>query len=122
MGKKSRKRNRKKKKVKAISEFRKERTKQAEGHPRYFFKKCGKKYFGLGITHGKHKDGIGTIELIVNPEPKPKDKRPARIIPVIEIINEDYLSKRLPWKLSDEDKKIIIALIKELEEAEAKKK
>ncbi len=116
------KRTGRKKKEKRISEFRKERTREAEGHPRYFFKKRGKTFFGFKITHGGHVDGNNTIPLTGNPEPNPKDKRPARIGTEIIPVSEGVLSNRLPWKFNAEDEEIVIALIKQAEEKQRKKK
>lgn len=121
MGKK-RKRTGRKKVFKSIKEFRKERTKEGEGHPRFFFKRKGRRLWGFGITHGERKDGKNTLPLKHNPEPNPKDKRPSRISTDVEVVPENVLSERLPWAFSEEDKPIIEDLIKRFEETEKEKK
>lgn len=114
------KRNRAKK-IKRIKEFRKERTREGEGHPRFFFKKIGRRLFGLGITHGERKDGLNTIKLAKNPEPHPTNKKAARIVPKIEEVPERYLSNRLiGWAFSEEDEKTVNDLIAELEKKQNK--
>lgn len=114
MGKKNRRH--KKSKVrhgKRISEFRKERSKEGKGHARYLFKKLGKTFWGFKITHGDHVDGMKTIVLKQNPEPKPKDSRPAKILPKVEEFHESKLSPhRLEgWKFGEEDQQFVNGLI-----------
>lgn len=113
---KKRKQRKRKKQEKPVSEFRKERTKESKGHSRYLFKKSGKKYSGLKLTHGDRVNGKKGIPLKKNPEPNPKDNRPVNVIPEIVEVHEDQLSKRLEgWKFSDEDKEMVFELIKKLE-------
>ncbi len=121
MGKK-RKRKPRKKVEKRIKEFRKEHTKEGEGHPRFFFKRRGRRFFGLGITHGKTKDGYKSEQLTKNPEPHPKDKRPVRIVHHIEEVPERDLSNNLEdWAFSAEDEKRVFEIIAELEAVQRKK-
>ena len=107
----------KKKREKNVDEFRKERTKEAQGHPRHFFKKKGKKYIGLGITHADRTNGRNNIPLKKNPEPNPKDKRPVYIRVEIEEVDENRLSARLiGWKFSGTDTEMVRELEKKLDE------
>lgn len=108
-----RKKRTNRKKTKRISEFRKERSKEGKGHVRYLFKKLGKTFWGFKITHGDHVDGKRTIVLKQNPEPKPKDSRPAKIVPKVEEFHESKLSPhRLEgWKFGEEDQQFVNGLI-----------
>ena len=66
-----------KKKEEQLDEFRKLNDKEGKGHPRYLFKKRGKTYKAIGITHGEHTDGKKNIPLTANPDPT--DKKPAHV-------------------------------------------
>lgn len=106
-----------KKKEEQLDEFRKLNDKEGKGHPRYIFKKRGKTYKAVGITHGEHTDGKKNVPLTANPNPT--DKKPAYVRTVIEIKSKDkYGNKLKGWKFNVEDKKLVDALIKALEAAD----
>lgn len=120
---KKRRRNPRRKVEKRIKEFRKERTKEGEGHPRFFYKRRGRRFFGLGLTHGKTKDGHKSSQLTKNPEPNPKDKRPVRIVHHIEEVPERNLSNNLEdWAFTEVDEKRVFEIIAQIEAEQQNKR
>ena len=82
-------------------EFRKNKV---SGHPAYIFKKVGRKYEYVGITHAEITDGTKNIKLEKNPNPK--DQKDAYLRPKSEKQKENKFSKKpyQGWSFKKKDK------------------
>ena len=92
-------------------------------HPSYSFKKDkNNEYWNLTITKATHTDGKENLKLLKNPDPLKPDV-PAHI--VREINKNKYRSfrfgdPRFKWEFSNNDKKKVKKLIKELKRNETR--
>lgn len=82
-------------------EFRKNKV---SGHPAYIYKKVGRKYVYVGITHAEITDGTKNIKLEKNPNPK--DQKDAYLRPKSEKQKENKFSKKpyKGWSFTKKDK------------------
>ena len=86
--------------------FRTNNSKSVRGHPTYIYKRAGKKYYFIGITHAEITKRVKNIKLIKNPNPY--DPRPSYARP---FSSEEDISKfgkkKKGWKIFRKDKKTI---------------
>lgn len=82
-------------------EFRKNKV---SGHPAYIYKKVGRKYEFIGITHAEITQGVRNIKL--EQSPNPKDEKDTYIRPKSEQLKENKFSKKpyKDWKFTAKDK------------------
>ncbi len=93
------------KKSEKLNEFRKERTKKGQGHPRYIYEKVGNEFKYIGITHEiKSRNNNGELNIKLDKNPNPKDNRPAYIQPYPGKANKKSFGKKEYWKFADSDK------------------
>ena len=91
----------KKQKETKRDEFRKNKV---SGHPVYIYKKVGRKYEFIGITHAEITQGVRNIKL--EKSPNPNDSKTSYIRPKSEQLKENKFSKTpyKGWKFTDSDK------------------
>lgn len=84
------------------NEFRK-KDKSGEGHPTHIYKKVGKTYVFIGITHSNVTRGVKNIKLDKNPNPN--DKQDAYIKPAPERASiRDFRNKpEKDWQFAKSD-------------------
>lgn len=94
------------KKKSTRDEFRRERSKEGRGHPRYIYEKIGNDYKFIGITHEeKTKGNGGELNIKLDQNPNPNDKRIAYIQPYSEKANRKKFSEKTEtWKFAESDK------------------
>lgn len=95
------------KKKKLKNEFRKKHDKKGQGHPGYIFEKVGDEFVFLGITHSSTSREVGgkTINIELEKNPNPKDKKKAYIKPAPEKSRTKNFGRELrDWKFSNADK------------------
>lgn len=83
------------------NEFRKNKV---SGHPVYIYKKVGRRYEFIGVTHAEITQGVRNIKL--ERSPNPKDTKEAYIRPKSESLKENKFSKQpyKGWKFTEKDK------------------
>ena len=88
-------------------EFRKNKV---SGHPAYIYKKVGRRYEFIGITHAEVTQGVKNIRL--DQSPNPKDTQTSYIRPKSEQLKENKFSKQpyKGWKFTANDKKKVDAV------------
>ena len=97
----------KKQKETKRDEFRKNKV---SGHPAYIYKKVGRRYEFIGITHAEITQGVKNIRL--DQSPNPKDTQTSYIRPKSEQLKENKFSKQpyKGWKFTANDKKKVDAV------------
>ena len=109
------------KKIKT-DEFRKERSKRGQGHPRYIYEKVGNEFKYIGITHEeKTRGNNGELNIKLDKNPNPNDKRTAYAQPYPSKANKKQFGKKENWKLAESDKPKIETIKKRKKKIERRK-
>ena len=86
------------------NEFRKNNSKEGQGHPTHIYAQKGDKYIFIEITHAEITEGVKNIPLEKNPEPGNKSQ--AYIRPHSNEAHKSSFGAKLKgWFFSDNDKK-----------------
>ncbi len=86
------------------NEFRKNNSRDGQGHPAYIFAQKGKKFIYIGITHAEITDKMDNIPLEKNPEPGNTSQACIKPNPEEEH-RSSFGAKLNGWFFSDKDKK-----------------
>ena len=86
------------------NEFRKNNSKEGQGHPAHIFAQKGKKLIYIGITHAEITDEMDNIPLEKNPEPGNTTQAYIKSNPE-EAHRSSFGAKLKGWFFSDKDKK-----------------
>lgn len=86
------------------NEFRKNNSKEGQGHPTHIYAQKGDKYVFIGITHAEITEGVKNIPLEKNPEPGKTEQSYIRPNPA-EAHKSSFGAKLKGWFFSNNDKK-----------------